>query len=765
MEVLVHVTEPPRGAASLGGALHDAASAAHEPPDSDSPLRLFIDHAPAAVAMFDRQMRYVAASRRWRDHYGLPPRVEGLSHYDLLPDIPAAWREVHRRALAGVPQASDGDVWERADGTTQYLKWQVLPWQTRSHEVGGVLITVEDVTERARFEQALERAERYSRSILESISDGFVAVDRAWRFTYVNRVAAGILGTEPDDLLGRVVCVAFPGVVGSVFEPVMRRAMDHGQPGRQVAYYADHGRWYEAAVYPYADGISVLLRDVTDQRLAEQRLQQSEARQQLAMRAGRLAAWEYDAATGRNTWDGRMAELLAVPPERAAEFQQSWREFVHPHDRPRVDARFDATLRDEGAFETEYRAIRLDGEERWFASRADEVRDETGRLVRLVGIVQDVTLRRAAEAHAARVLRGPSQGRVPRDARARAAQPARADPHGRPSLSRAGVRARAVQRARASDQAPGLAHGAAARRPAGREPHHARQARAAPRAAVTLLPARSNARWRSCRGRDRGAQHRLQCRRASRPDRRGRDPTACAGLSNLLTNAAKYTPGRPICAAARREGDRSGAVTVADDGIGMTADALAHRVRDVLAAAGRRGSGPRRARHRAALVRRLVRAARRHDRAHSAGRGRGSEFVVRLPLSRGASRPAVTDRASWPAARCRPRACSSSTTTRRGRQPRDAARLDGHAVPSRTAVPRPRLRCASSRAADVVVLDIGMPGSTATRSRAAAPAPWGRVRLIAVTGWGQDEDKPARGRRLRPHLTKPVDSWPPARRA
>jgi PAS domain S-box-containing protein len=392
----VHVTAPvphaPRPGESVRTEFADAA------PDSDSPLRLFIDHAPAAVAMFDREMRYVAASRRWRDHYGLPAALEGRSHYELLPDIPDAWREVHRRALGGVPQGCDSDVWQRADGSAQYLKWQVLPWYTRAHEVGGVLITVEDVTDRVRFEQALERAERNSRSILESISDGFLAIDRDWRLTYVNRVAARMLGEEPERLIGRTICDVYPGVVDSAFAPVIRAAMEEGRAGRQAAYYAGHGRWYEAAVYPYADGISVQLRDVTEQRAAEQRLQRTEARQQLAMRAGRLAAWEYDAATGRNTWDERMAELLGVPPARAAELQDSWREFVHPADRPLVGARFAAALRGEGAFEVEYRAIRLDGEERWFASRADEVRDENGRLVRLVGIVQDVSTRRAAEA-------------------------------------------------------------------------------------------------------------------------------------------------------------------------------------------------------------------------------------------------------------------------------------------------------------------------------------------------------------------------------
>jgi PAS domain S-box-containing protein len=121
---------------------------------TEETLRRFVEQAPVATAMLDREMRYLVASGRWMSDYGLEGlELIGRSHYDIFPEIPDRWREVHRRCLAGAFERCDEDPFVRADGSTQWLHWEVQPWRAANGSVGGVVFFSEVITERKRAEE------------------------------------------------------------------------------------------------------------------------------------------------------------------------------------------------------------------------------------------------------------------------------------------------------------------------------------------------------------------------------------------------------------------------------------------------------------------------------------------------------------------------------------------------------------------------------------------------------------------------------------
>jgi PAS domain S-box-containing protein len=121
---------------------------------------LMIEQAPIAIAMFDRDMNYLAASDRWVADYGNGlATLAGLNHYDVWPDLSEEWKQVHRDGMAGIVTRNDSDLWIRPDGSRRWLRWAVHPWKGDNGLVGGIIMSSEDITPYKRTELALRASE------------------------------------------------------------------------------------------------------------------------------------------------------------------------------------------------------------------------------------------------------------------------------------------------------------------------------------------------------------------------------------------------------------------------------------------------------------------------------------------------------------------------------------------------------------------------------------------------------------------------------
>jgi PAS domain S-box-containing protein len=118
-------------------------------------LKTFVKNVPAPVAMLDRSMHYLQVSDRWcSDYLRGRKQILGRSHYEIFPDMPERWKEVHRRALEGETLRADEDRWDGQDGP-HWARWEVRPWRAADGTVGGILILAEDITRRKEMEEAL----------------------------------------------------------------------------------------------------------------------------------------------------------------------------------------------------------------------------------------------------------------------------------------------------------------------------------------------------------------------------------------------------------------------------------------------------------------------------------------------------------------------------------------------------------------------------------------------------------------------------------
>jgi len=169
---------------------------------SEELLRNFVRYVPAAVAMLDRDMRYLQVSDRWCADFSLKSgEILGRSHYEIFPEIPERWKQIHRRGLAGETLRSEEDCWEHAGGK-QWLRWELRPWGDQSGKPEGVLIFSEDITGRKGIEATLQESEATIRTLLETAAQSILAVDQQGAVVLVNRMAEEMFGYQRSELLG-----------------------------------------------------------------------------------------------------------------------------------------------------------------------------------------------------------------------------------------------------------------------------------------------------------------------------------------------------------------------------------------------------------------------------------------------------------------------------------------------------------------------------------------------------------------------------------
>ena len=172
-------------------------------------LKTFVTHVPAAVAMLDRDMRYLQVSDRFCADYSLDSsEIFGRSHYEVFPDLPERWKEIHRRCLAGETLRAEEDRWDREDGTT-WLRWDIRPWQNLDGVQGGILIFSEDITHRKQAEEALLGM---SQKLIDAHEQERSRIGRELHDDIVQRLALLAVQLDriqqeiPDSEFGRRIC-------------------------------------------------------------------------------------------------------------------------------------------------------------------------------------------------------------------------------------------------------------------------------------------------------------------------------------------------------------------------------------------------------------------------------------------------------------------------------------------------------------------------------------------------------------------------------
>lgn len=389
-------------------------------------LRQFVENMPVAVAMFDTEMRYLVASRRWLMDYRLGDQdIIEKSHYEVFLGVPERWKRMHQDVLAGQTMSSDEDVFTRIDGREEWVRWELRPWYEDDGEIGGLIMYTEVITERKRAEQAVRESRELLSVILDSLVSEVAVIDRNGDIITINEAWRQVARENGDPTLERTG-------VGVNYLDVCHRSIEAGCEDARVALEGLMGalagrstdfemeyectvpgkdrRWFVMRASPMLGergGAVVTHWNTTGRRLAEEALRVSEERYRTVIEGVDAVVFRMRADHHPIMLGGNAEKILGMAKDEYLNHPENWYNKVHQEDKMLLDQALQVIRESRHPGSVEFRVIRTEGDVRWLRAHVNPRYDEDGEFLYYDGVDVDVTevveLHQHAERHATRV--------------------------------------------------------------------------------------------------------------------------------------------------------------------------------------------------------------------------------------------------------------------------------------------------------------------------------------------------------------------------
>jgi PAS domain S-box-containing protein len=230
-----------------------------DPPRDVDQVYQALETSDQGISLLDDDGEFVYVNEAYAALYGYDREEMIGSHRSMLyreEDVTQVEEEI-------LPQVAEEGQWRGETVGVRRDDEQFVEDHSLAHTSdGGLVCIVRDVTDRKHLQAELDEA-------LDRITDAFYALNKAWRFTYVNERAEETLGRDADEIIGNSVWEEFPGLAGTTIEEKYREAMKRQESVQFEEFYEPHDAWHRIHAHPSDTGLSVYFEDVTDEKEME----------------------------------------------------------------------------------------------------------------------------------------------------------------------------------------------------------------------------------------------------------------------------------------------------------------------------------------------------------------------------------------------------------------------------------------------------------------------------------------------------------------
>jgi PAS domain S-box-containing protein len=357
-------------------------------------LQKIFDHIPLMISFSDKEGHLNLVNREWERVRGWSLKEVQEQNIDVVAkSYPNKAERQKAREFISEATGEWADFKARMkDGKSIDISWAVVRLS------GGTVIGIsQDVSERKQAEEALRQAQSRIESVLNSVADIHILFDRNWRFLYVNEAAVRTIGRPREEILGYILWEIYPDIVGTELDRHYRRAMDQRVHVAFEFHYPALNTWWENRFYPTPEGLSVFATNITERKLAEKALGNTERKYREIFQNAIEGIFQIKPGGGYISSNPALARMLGFSSPEELIQERSDSSKARYVDLGRHEEYLRLLAEQDYVRDFEYEDYRKDGSAIWLSDNVHAVRDSDGTLLYYEGTTQDITARKLAE--------------------------------------------------------------------------------------------------------------------------------------------------------------------------------------------------------------------------------------------------------------------------------------------------------------------------------------------------------------------------------